>query len=99
MKKFLAAALILFSANSFAQFYPGHIHHHHHSSNDWVGPLIGGAIIGAVISDITRPRHYDPRPPVVIHPQIFQNNNYSCLVQVYDPITRTVRNEVMVCTR
>lgn len=99
MKKVLAAALIMFSVNAFAQFYPGHVHQHHHNSRDWVGPLIGGVILGAVISDMNRPRHQEHYPQVIVLPPIFQSNSYSCLVQVYDPFTRTVRNEVMVCTR
>ena len=64
----------------------------------WVAPLIGGAIIGAVISDAARANQPAPQPIIIQQPQtIYQPNTYSCLVQVYDPITRTIKNEVMVC--
>lgn len=103
MKKFIAIAALLFASSAFAQH--GYHHHHHHGhrgGGNWVGPLIGGAIIGAIISEATRPSY----PPVVVQtppvyqypPIIYQPNSYSCLVQVYDPVTRTTRNEVMVCT-
>ena len=98
MKKLLAIFLLLVSANAFAQFHHGHHFHRHGGGGNWIAPLIGGAIIGAVITDAAR--NNPPTPPVIIQqpPQpIYQPNTYSCLVQVYDPITRTIKNEVMLC--
>ena len=97
MKKFLAIILLLVTSNAFAQFHHGH-RFHRHGGGGWVAPLIGGAIIGAVISDAARANQPAPQPIIIQQPQpIYQPNTYSCLVQVYDPITRTIKNEVMVC--
>ena len=98
MKKFLAIVLLLVTSNAFAQFHHGHRFHRHGGGGGWVAPLIGGAIIGAVISDAARANQSAPQPIIIQQPQpIYQPNTYSCLVQVYDPITRTIKNEVMVC--
>jgi hypothetical protein len=46
--------------------YERHEYHHH---NDWIGPMVGGAVIGAVIYDIyNRPRVVQ-QPPVVVYQQ------------------------------
>lgn len=100
MKKFLVVLLLLVSSSAFAQ-YRHHGHHGHYGhrpgNGNWVAPLIGGAIIGAVIAD-ARANQQVTQPPIVVQQfPIYQPNTFSCLVQVYDPITRTVRNEVMTC--
>ena len=99
MKKFLVVLLLLVSASAFAQYrHHGHYGHRHGGGGNWVAPLIGGAIIGAMITDAARANQPAPQPPIVIQqPPIYQPNTYSCLVQVYDPITRTIKNEVMLC--
>ena len=98
MKKFLVIALLLVSVNAFAQHRHGHYFRHHGGGGNWVAPLIGGAIIGAVITDAARANQTAPQPIIIQQPQpIYQPNTYSCLVQVYDPITRTIKNEVMLC--
>ena len=38
-----------------------------------------------------------PQPPISIQQPIPQTSTYNCLVQVYDPITRIIKNEVMLC--
>ena len=35
--------------------------------------------------------------PIIIQQPIPQTSTYNCLVQVYDPITRIIKNEVMIC--
>ena len=101
MKKFLVAIVMLLSTSAFAQYHHGHgPRHYGGGGGGWVAPLIGGAIIGAVISDAARVNQPVPQPPIIVQQQpIYQPNTYSCLVQVYDPFTRTVRNEVMTCVK
>ena len=100
MKKFLVVLLLLVSASAFAQYrHPGYYGHRHGGGGNWVAPLIGGAILGAVITDAARANQPVPQPPIIIQQPIYQPNTYNCLVQVYDPITRTVRNEVMTCVK
>ena len=99
MKKFLVTVMMLLSTSAFAQYHYGHGPRYHGGGGNWVAPLIGGAIIGAVISDAARANQPVPQPPIIIQQPIYQSNTYNCLVQVYDPITRTVRNEVMTCVK
>ena len=97
MKKFLVILLLLVSASAFAQYrHHGHYGHRHGGGN-WVAPLIGGVIVGAVLSDAARANQPAPQPPIIIQQPIPQTSTYNCLVQVYDPITRTIKNEVMLC--
>lgn len=99
MKKFLVVLLLLVSASAFAQYrHPGYYGHRHGGGGNWVAPLIGGAILGAVITDAARANQPAPQPPpIIIQQPMYQPNTYNCLVQVYDPITRTIKNEVMIC--
>ena len=97
MKKFLAIILLLVSVNAFAQHRHGHHFRHHGGGGNWVAPLIGGVIVGAVLSDAARAHTPQPQPPIIIQQPIPQTTTYNCLVQVYDPITRTIKNEVMIC--
>ena len=105
MKK-LAALILAIAALGCAPVNAQHHHHHHHSrvGDNWVAPLIGGVIIGTIIS---RPA---PPPPVIIQqpPVVVQQppyygpvfrEYYSCLVQVYDPYSGQYRNEVQTCMR
>ena len=103
MKKFLVVLLLLVSSSAFAQYrhYGHHGHHGHYghrpSSGNWVAPLIGGVIVGAILTDAARANQPVPQPPIIIQQPIPQTTTYNCLVQVYDPITRIVKNEVMIC--
>ena len=100
MKKIIAIVALLLSTSAFAQH--GHYGHHGHryhggGSGKWVAPLIGGVLLGAIISD-ARANQQVPQTPVIVQQfPIYQPNTFSCLVQVYDPITNTLRNEVMTC--
>ena len=105
MKKIIAIVALLLSTSAFAQH--GHYGHHGHcyhgngggGSGKWVAPLIGGVLLGAIISD-ARANQQVPQTPVIVQQfPIYQPNTFSCLVQVYDPITQVIRNEVMTCIK
>ena len=101
MKKFIILFTMLLASSAFANPH-GYGHgqgHRYHSggSGKWVAPLIGGVLIGAIISD-ARASQQVPQPPIFVQQfPIYQPNTFSCLVQVYDPITQVIRNEVMTC--
>jgi hypothetical protein len=101
MKKIVATVALLLATSVFAgPYHYGHgPRYHGGGGGGWIAPLIGGAIIGAVITDAARANQPAPQPPIIIQsPQpVYQANTYNCLVQVYDPITRTIKNEVMIC--
>ena len=64
-------------------------------NNNWVAPVVGGVILGAVIA-----RSIDNQPSIIVQPSVVQNQQYySCTVQVYDNITNTIRNEIMTCVK
>ena len=101
MKKIIAIVALLLSTSAFAQH--GHYGHHGHryhgggSGGKWVAPLIGGVLIGAIISDARANQQVSQTPVIIQQFPIYQPNTFSCLVQVYDPITQVIRNEVMTC--
>ena len=100
MKKIIAIVVLLLSTSAFAQYrhYGHHGHYGHRASNgNWVAPLIGGVIVGAILTDAARANQPVPHPPIIIQQPIPQTSTYNCLVQVYDPITRVIKNEVMIC--
>jgi hypothetical protein len=70
MKKLIVATILTLAAlPAMAQYYGHriHQHHHHHHRGGNLGPIIGGAILGAVIYDIyNRPIVMQP-PPVIVH--------------------------------
>ena len=105
MKKIIAIVALLLSTSAFAQHgHYGHHGHRYHGSGvggngKWVAPLIGGVLLGAIISD-ARANQQVPQTPVIVQQfPIYQPNTFSCLVQVYDPITQVIRNEVMTCIK
>jgi len=105
MKKLIAAVItgILVTA---AVAQPMHNHRYYGPSvpngpviryynNNWVAPVVGGVILGAVIA-----RSIDNQPSIIIQPPVVQNQQYySCTVQIYDNATNTIRNEVMTCVK
>lgn len=101
MKKLLIIFTMLLATSALAQYHRHGPHYqgprYYGGGGGWVAPLIGGAIIGAVITDAARANQPLPQPPIIIQQPIYQPNTFSCLVQVYDPITNTLRNEVMTC--
>lgn len=107
MKKILASiAFACLALPASAQHWHHQHHHHHRGGGNWVGPLIGGMMLGAVLAN-SRPAQADPvvvmpsvsplAPSVIINPAT--NTYYNCLVRVYDPLTGLYRNEVMTCVR
>ena len=96
MKKILLGFVIaLFATTTYAQHRHHHHHHHHRGHHNWVAPMIGGIVVGALIANQTQPVVI--QPPVYVTPPV--TDYYQCLVQVYDPITNTYRNEVRTCVR
>ena len=64
-------------------------------NNNWVAPVVGGVILGAVIA-----RSIDNQPSIIVQSPVVQNQQYySCTVQIYDNATNTIRNEVMTCAK
>jgi hypothetical protein len=100
MKKIIAIATLLLSTGVMAQHgYHGH-HGHRGQSGDWAGPLIGGIVLGAIISNSQRPVIVQQPPVIMQQPPVINfpaQNFYSCLVQVQDLYTGIVRNEVRTC--
>jgi len=64
-------------------------------NNNWVAPVVGGVILGAVIA-----RSIDNQPSIIVQSPVVQNQQYySCTVQIYDNATNIIRNEVMTCVK
>ena len=102
MKKLLIViTALLVSTGAMAQHgYHGHGSHRNHGSNEWAGPLIGGIILGTIITNSQRQVIVQQPPVIVQQPPIFNfpiQNYYSCLVQVQDPYSGVIRNEVRTC--
>ena len=103
MKKIIAIVALLLSTSAFAQHgHGGHGGHggHRGHGGDWAGPLIGGIILGTIITNSQRQVIIPQQPVIVQQPPVFNFpilNYYSCLVQVQDPYTGVIKNEVMTC--
>lgn len=73
----------------------GPVMRYYHNSNNWVAPVVGGVILGAVIA-----RSIDNQPSIIVQSPVVQNQQYySCTVQIYDNTTNTIRNEIMTCVK
>lgn len=104
MKKILVTVTFLLMATSaFAQH--GHYGHHdrghgYGGNGNWAGPLLGGIILGSIITNTQRQVMVPQQPVIVQQPPVFNfpiQNYYSCLVQVQDPYTGAIKNEVRTC--
>ena len=100
MKKLIAIAALLLSTSVMAQHgHHGHGHHGYGGGN-WAGPLIGGIILGTIITNSQRQVIVQQPPVIVQQPPIYNypiRNYYTCLVQVQDPYSGVIRNEVRTC--
>ena len=102
MKKLvIVITALLVSAGAMAQHgHYGHHGHNGHGGGNWAGPLIGGMILGTIITNSQRQVIVQQPPVIVQQPPIFNfpiQNYYSCLVQVQDPYSGVIRNEVRTC--
>jgi hypothetical protein len=101
MKKLLILiTALLVSTGAMAQHHGYHGHHDGHGGGNWVGPLIGGVVLGTIITNSQRPVIVQQPPVIVQQPPIYNfpiQNYYSCLVQVQDPYSGVIRNEVRTC--
>jgi hypothetical protein len=95
MKKFIFALLVLASVPAFAQHhFRYHGHGHGYQRGGWgLGPVVGGAIVGAVIYDIYNRPLVVQQPPIVIQqPTVQQYQNCTPWTETQNPdgtITRT----------
>jgi hypothetical protein len=101
MKKvLLALSLVLLAGSASAQHYGNHGHYGHYGHGGYRGgwgwgPVLGGALAGAVIYDIYNRPVVVQQPPVVIQQQpavIQQNQNCTPWTETQNPdgtITRT----------
>ena len=102
MKKLLIViTALLVSTGAMAQHgHHGHHGHRGHGGGDWAGPLIGGILLGTIITNSQR-QVIVQQPPVIVQQLPIYNfpirNYYSCLVQVQDPFSGVIRNEVHTC--
>ena len=77
MKK-LITALMVASVVATPALADGHGHGHggyQRTGAEWVAPMIGGMILGGVLSDMNRPRYVVPPPVVVAPPPVYANPN------------------------
>jgi len=99
MKKLLVViSALLISTGAMAQHHG--YNHGGYGGGNWVGPLIGGVVLGTVIANSQRPVIVQQPPVIMQQPPIYSypmQNYYSCLVQVQDPYTGIIRNEVRTC--
>lgn len=102
MKKLLIViTALLVSTGAMAQHH-GYHGGYGHGGGHWAGPLIGGMVIGAVIANTQRPVYVQQPQVIVTQPPIINypiQNYYSCMVQVQDPYTGIIRNEVRTCVQ
>lgn len=100
MKYKLALATILIALSTSACAGPRHGHHghgHYHGGSGWVGPMIGGVIIGGILSEAMR-----PQPPVVVQQplpppyNIYRTCREVLTIQI-DQYGREFRTPMTVC--
>lgn len=103
MKKLLIViTALLVSTGAMAQHHGHYGHGGYGGGGNWAGPLIGGMVLGAVIANTQRPVYVQQPQVIVTQPPIINypvQNYYSCLVQVQDPYTGIIRNEVRTCVQ
>jgi len=99
MKKLLIViTALLVSTGAMAQH--GHHGHRGHGDRDLAGLVIGSIVLGTIISNSQRQVIVQQPPVIVQQPPIYNfpiRNYYSCLVQVQDPYSGVIRNEVHTC--
>lgn len=88
MKRILAVAVLaLATVPAMAQHHHGGHHGGHRGGNWGWGPVLGGAVVGAVIYDIYNRPVVVQQPPVIVHqPPVYQ---YPQTVQNCTPWTET----------
>ena len=102
MKKLLIViTALLVSTGALAQHgHHGHGGHRNHGDRDLAGIVIGSIVLGTIISNSQRQVIVQQPPVIVQQPPIYNlpiRNYYSCLVQVQDPYSGVIRNEVHTC--
>ena len=102
MKKLLIViTALLVSTGAMAQHgHHGHGGHRNHGDRDLAGIVIGSIVLGTIISNSQRQVIVQQPPVIVQQPPIYNlpiRNYYSCLVQVQDPYSGVIRNEVHTC--
>jgi hypothetical protein len=76
MKRVLAIAVLSLAAiPSMAQHYHSHGYHHRHHGGGWA-PILGGAVLGAVVYDIYNRPVVVQQPPVIVQQPttVYQQN-------------------------
>ena len=73
MYKYILAAVLSFAVTTPAlagpkhhDYYRSHNHHNHKGSGKWVAPLIGGIVLGAIISDAKAKERENNRKIIVV---------------------------------
>ena len=102
MKKLLIViTALLVSTGAMAQHgHYGHHGHRGHGDRDLAGLVIGSIVLGTIISNSQRQVIVQQPQVIVQQPPIYNfpiQNYYSCLVQVQDPYSGVIRNEVRTC--
>ena len=105
MKKLLIViTALLVSTGAMAQHghhgHGGHNGHRGNSDRDLAGIVIGSIVLGTIISNSQRQVIVQQPPVIVQQPPIYNfptRNYYTCLVQVQDPYSGVIRNEVHTC--
>ena len=102
MKKLLIViTALLVSTSAMAQHgHYGHHGHRGHGDRDLAGLVIGSIVLGTIISNSQRQVIVQQPQVIVQQPPIYNfpiQNYYSCLVQVQDPYSGVIRNEVRTC--